>query len=1004
MKYFRINLLLLAVTLSSLGSLISVNQASALSASDWNASNIIDDGIFYDNNSMSTADIQAFMNSKNPSCDTNGTKPASEYGRPDLTHAQYATQVAGWPGPPYVCLRDYYQVPRSDQNINNLSTNVRPEGSISAAEIIKRASDTYGVSPKVLLVLIQKESVGPLLTDTWPIPAQYRSVVGYGCPDTAPCDAKYAGFYNQIMNAAYQFKYYKDHAYDKDADGRYWYNHQPYNTVELRFNPNINCGSTWTRMDNYATTGLYNYTPYQPNQAALDDMYGYGDDCSAHGNRNFWTLFTNWFGSTKGGGNPYRATYVSQSSYPTINPGQSKTVQIRYRNDSTLNWYDNVSATTNNAKPTKLGTANPVNRSSVFGSSWGGDKNRATSDFKAVYQRDGQVYASNPHIVKPGESVIFEFTLSASSSQKDGVYREYFAPLIEGYGYMDASSVFLDVNVQSIPKAAFKSQSSSPVVKPGESAEAWMEFTNTGAGPWYDNTAIANGAAPKGTKPVRLATGNPNNRASIFGATWGSSKNRPTGIFSKVYNSSGVEYGTNPHVVKPGESARFTFKLSAPNNQAAAAYDEYFEPILEGGDPWYMGVSGFLRVTVPTASAAKTSVQSLSTEILPLSEKTVTYSFLNTGNTTWTKSNTTLVVTGGDITELQDESWQSPSVIGGLNEASVAPGSTGTFTVTYSSPAKAASYSFTLSPAVNGSPIASTTLQTKVSVAKPAYSAKFKGQSAYPVATKNSTVKSHFLFENTGNITWFKGTGPAGTHPINLATGNSNNRSSIFGATWGSDRNRPTGITRVYEADGTTLAADQTKVLRGQIAQFEFTFTIPQDLKAGIYREWFEPVAEGSPNWYMGVSGFLDVKVSDSQFSAQYAGQSAYPTISKGASGSAYFKFKNTGNTTWYDTSNTPKGLKPTVLATSGPINRTSLFFPTNRPATTFARVYETDGTTLAANQGIASPGQIVEFAFTLSAPQDAELKTYREWFEPIIEGGNPAPLNYRVFLDVKVD
>ena len=302
MRSIRISTFIFAVVASSIGSLLAYSNstANALSASDWNASNIIDDAVFYDNTSMSTTDIQAFMNSKNPSCDTNGTKPASEYGRSDLTRAQYATQVAGWPGPPYVCLRDYYQVPRSDQNINNLSTNVRPEGSISAAEIIKRASDTYGVSPKVLLVLIQKESVGPLLTDTWPIPAQYRSVVGYGCPDTAPCDAKYAGFYNQIMNAAYQFKYYKDHAYDKYPDGRYWYNHQPYNTVSLRFNPNINCGSTWTRMDNYATTGLYNYTPYQPNRAALDDMYGYGDDCSAHGNRNFWTLFINWFGSVRG--------------------------------------------------------------------------------------------------------------------------------------------------------------------------------------------------------------------------------------------------------------------------------------------------------------------------------------------------------------------------------------------------------------------------------------------------------------------------------------------------------------------------------------------------------------------------------------------------------------------------------------------------------------------------------------------------------------------------------
>jgi hypothetical protein len=191
-------------------------------------------------------------------------------------------------------------VPNSEQNTNNLSTNAIPSGAISAAEIIKRASDSYGINPKVLLVLIQKESIGPLLTDTWPLPNQYKSVVGYACPDTAPCDAKYAGFYNQIMNAAYQFKYYKDHAHDKNQYGNYIYRHQPYNTVDLRYNPNVSCGSTPTRMDNYATSGLYNYTPYQPNQAALNNMYGTGDNCSAYGNRNFWRLFNDWFGTVRG--------------------------------------------------------------------------------------------------------------------------------------------------------------------------------------------------------------------------------------------------------------------------------------------------------------------------------------------------------------------------------------------------------------------------------------------------------------------------------------------------------------------------------------------------------------------------------------------------------------------------------------------------------------------------------------------------------------------------------
>ena len=51
-------------------------------------------------------------------------------------------------------------------------------------------------------------------------------------------------------------------------------------------------------IQNQATANLYIYTPYQPNAAALNNLFGSGDGCSAYGNRNFWRLFSDWFGST----------------------------------------------------------------------------------------------------------------------------------------------------------------------------------------------------------------------------------------------------------------------------------------------------------------------------------------------------------------------------------------------------------------------------------------------------------------------------------------------------------------------------------------------------------------------------------------------------------------------------------------------------------------------------------------------------------------------------------
>ena len=62
-------------------------------------------------------------------------------------------------------------------------------------------------------------------------------------------------------------------------------------------NPNPACGSSPVYLQGRATAALYNYTPYQPNRAALA---GTNDGCGAYGNLNFWRLYTDWFGSTNG--------------------------------------------------------------------------------------------------------------------------------------------------------------------------------------------------------------------------------------------------------------------------------------------------------------------------------------------------------------------------------------------------------------------------------------------------------------------------------------------------------------------------------------------------------------------------------------------------------------------------------------------------------------------------------------------------------------------------------
>lgn len=274
---------------------------NAVSGSDWQAGNIISDSLFYNSSSMSEQDIQNFLNSKVSNCDTQGTQSAADVGYPGLTHAQYATQIKHWAGPPYVCLKDYYQVPDSSQIISNFQGST-PLGAISAAAIIKNAANSYNISPKALLVTLQKESLS-LIFDSWPLLSQYKSAMGYACSDSAPCDPQYAGFYNQMYNAARQFNLYRNNAAS--------YRYKPFQINEIYYFPNVpSCSSSNVNIQSYATAGLYNYTPYQPNQAALNNLYGSGDDCSAYGNRNFWRTYNDWFGSTL-----YEEQFLSYKSH-----------------------------------------------------------------------------------------------------------------------------------------------------------------------------------------------------------------------------------------------------------------------------------------------------------------------------------------------------------------------------------------------------------------------------------------------------------------------------------------------------------------------------------------------------------------------------------------------------------------------------------------------------------------------------------------------------------------
>lgn len=238
----------------------------AADLSKFQPGNIIGDAVFFNRNTMGEAQIQSFLQNKVPSCQ------------------------AG-----YTCLKDWYDTSRTtnaDAMCGAYSGGVRER----ASTIIYKVAQACGINPQVILVMLQKEQ--GLVTHTWPSNWRYTIAMGQGCPDTAACDTRYYGFFNQVYGAAWQLKRYAN----PPGTSQYFTWYAPGKTWNVRYHPNAACGSSPVYIQNQATANLYYYTPYQPNAAALAAGYGEASNaCSAYGNRNFYNYFTDWFGSTTAG-------------------------------------------------------------------------------------------------------------------------------------------------------------------------------------------------------------------------------------------------------------------------------------------------------------------------------------------------------------------------------------------------------------------------------------------------------------------------------------------------------------------------------------------------------------------------------------------------------------------------------------------------------------------------------------------------------------------------------
>lgn len=241
--------------------------AEAAVASNFAPSYIISDLNFYDPNAMSEAEIAGFLQARIGQCQNENCL--------NVVRTSSTSRA-------------------SDQMCNGYQG---ADGETTAA-VIYKVQQSCGISAKVLLVTLQKEQ--SLVTHRSPTTAMLDRAMGYGCPDNPAnpgwCDPAYGGLYNQIFLAAWQFKRYSN----PPGTSNYFTWFPVGGNSNVKFHPNDACGSSSLTIKNSATAALYYYTPYQPNTAALGNLYGTGDSCSSYGNRNFWRMYSDWFGDPTG--------------------------------------------------------------------------------------------------------------------------------------------------------------------------------------------------------------------------------------------------------------------------------------------------------------------------------------------------------------------------------------------------------------------------------------------------------------------------------------------------------------------------------------------------------------------------------------------------------------------------------------------------------------------------------------------------------------------------------
>ena len=348
----------------------------------------------------------------------------------------------------------------------------------------------------------------------------------------------------------------------------------------------------------------------------------------------------------------YSASWVSQSHNVTAMQSQPEILTVSYRNTGSYTWQKGV---------VRLGLVNTdgswKSTPYLLASSWPYDTRPANL---------------NEDTVAPGDVGTFTFSIS-NPSLAAGNYRLDVGLVAEGVTWFSSSThAYWDVTVNPPYSATWVSQSHNVTVTQAQPEVMTISYRNTGSFVWQ-----------KGV--VRLGLLNQD----------GSWKSTAYPLASSWPYDTRLA-NLNEDSVAPGSVGSFSFSIADPAAAAAAGNYRLDAGLVAEGVTWFPATThAYWDVTVPTQYAASWVTQSHNVVAQPNQPEVLTISYQNTGSVTWKKGTVRLGLLNQDGSWKSTpyplaSSWPYATRPANLNEDSVAPGQTGTFTFAVSNPSLAA--------------------------------------------------------------------------------------------------------------------------------------------------------------------------------------------------------------------------------------------------------------------------------------------------------------------------